>query len=73
MNRLLALLASLLLGFALSPQPVGADPTDIAAAARSVVRVVLISRRGGGVELIGHGSGFAIAPELVVTTAHVIG
>ena len=72
MNRLLALLASLLLGFALSPQPVGADPTDIAAAARSVVRVVLISRRGGGVELIGHGSGFAIAPDLVVTNAHVI-
>ena len=74
MNRLLARLAPLLfaLALALAPQGSAADPADIAAAARSVVRVVLISRSGGGVELIGHGSGFAVGPDLVVTNAHVI-
>ncbi|MBC2668661.1 S1C family serine protease [Novosphingobium piscinae] len=68
--RPLILLALLLL--ALAPHRVTADPADIAAASRSVVRVVLISRSGGGVQLIGHGSGFAVAPDLVVTNAHVI-
>lgn len=74
MIRLPALLVALLaaLALALAPQRVAADPADIAAAARSVVRVVLISRSGGGVQLIGHGSGFAVAPDLVVTNAHVI-
>ena len=65
-----ALLAMVALAFV--PQHAAADPADIAAAARSVVRVVLISRSGGGVQLIGHGSGFAIAPDLVITNAHVI-
>lgn len=75
MTRWPALLAKLILAMAmiaLLPQRLAADPADIAAAARSVVRVVLISRSGGGVQLIGHGSGFAIAPDLVVTNAHVI-
>jgi len=68
-RRLFALLACLL---ALVPLRAGADPSDIAAASRSVVRVVLISRSGEGVSLIGHGSGFAVAPDLVVTNAHVV-
>ena len=74
MIRLLALLVSLCaaLTLAFAPQRLAADPTDIAAASRSVVRVVLISRSGGEVQLIGHGSGFAVAPDLVVTNAHVI-
>ena len=70
MKRLLALLALLALCFA--PQRVGADPADIAAASRSVVRVVLITRNADGVALVGHGSGFAVAPDLVVTNAHVV-
>lgn len=74
MTRLLALFALpvLALTLILTPQRLAADPVDIAAASRSVVRVVLISRSGNGVELIGHGSGFAVAPDLVVTNAHVI-
>lgn len=70
MSRLLALLALVLL--ALFPQRVGADPADIAAASRSVVRVVLITKDAQGVALVGHGSGFAIAPDLVLTNAHVV-
>jgi len=69
-NRLLALFA--LLALVLLPQRVGADPADIAAASRSVVRVVLITRNADGVALVGHGTGFAVAPDLVVTNAHVV-
>ena len=70
MNRLLALVALVFL--ALAPQRVGADPADIAAASRSVVRVVLITHTSDGVALVGHGSGFAVAPDLVLTNAHVV-
>jgi len=69
-NRLFALVAAIFC--ILAPAGAGADPADIAAASRSVVRVVLISRTADGVELIGHGSGFAVAPDLVVTNAHVL-
>ena len=51
---------------------VHAEPADISAAARSVVRVVLISEYGGEPALVGHGSGFAIAPDLILTNAHVV-
>jgi hypothetical protein len=67
--RLLALLA--LLG-AFVPRPACADPSDIAAAARSVVRVVLVSDYNGEYSLQGHGSGFAVAPNLIITNAHVV-
>ena len=70
MKRLFAFLA--LLAVTLAPQRVGADPADIAATSRSVVRVVLISKTADGVQLIGHGSGFVVAPDLVVTNAHVV-
>jgi len=69
-SRLIALIALLIA--ALLPQGALADPADIAAASRSVVRVVLISRDGNGVQLIGHGSGLAVAPDLVLTNAHVV-
>lgn len=49
-----------------------ADPADIAATARSVVRVVLISEDGGEYELVGHGSGIAVGPNLILTNAHVV-
>lgn len=57
---------------ALLPVRLAADPADIAAASRSVVRVVLIADSGEAVSLYGHGTGFAVGPELVVTNAHVI-
>lgn len=52
--------------------PALADPGDIAAASRGVVRVVLIRYDGAAAQLVGHGTGFAIAPDLVVTNAHVV-
>lgn len=68
--RFLVLLAVFAAG--LTPIRLQADPADIAAAARSVVRVVLIGSDGERLDLIGHGSGVAIAPDLVLTNAHVI-
>ncbi len=70
MTRLLTLLA--LVAALLLPQRIAADPADIAAASRSVVRVVLISRTSDGVRIIGHGSGIVVAPDLVLTNAHVV-
>jgi hypothetical protein len=65
--RILALLGTLFLA-----APTLADPGDIAAASRGVVRVVLIRSDSGGATLVGHGSGFAVTPDLVVTNAHVV-
>lgn len=45
---------------------------DIAAAGRSVVRVVVIAFEDGEVVDFGHGSGFAVAPNRIVTNAHVV-
>jgi len=71
--RMLILAAALGGLFALGvPSRLLADPGDIAAAARSVVRVVLISEDGGHLELIGHGSGVAIGPDRILTNAHVV-
>jgi S1-C subfamily serine protease len=66
-----ALLALTLLG-AMTASPARAEPADIAAAARSAVRVVLISESDGQLSLVGHGSGVAIAPDLILTNAHVV-
>lgn len=52
--------------------PARADPSDISAASRSVVRIVLVAREEGRVFYVGHGSGFAIAPNLIVTNAHLV-
>ncbi|MDT0575034.1 serine protease [Croceicoccus sp. F390] len=49
-----------------------ADSTDINAAARSVVRVVIVQRDASGYDVIGHGTGFAVTPKLIVTNAHVL-
>lgn len=70
LRRLLTALAALLL--AALPGAVAADPGDIAAASRGVVRVVLIQYDGGAARLLSHGTGFAIGPDLVVTNAHVV-
>lgn len=49
-----------------------ADPADISAASRSVVRVVIIQSDGERANLITHGTGFAVTSNLIVTNAHVV-
>ena len=63
----LALAASLIL---LSPAQ--AEQQDISAAARSVVRVALVATDGSDAYFVGHGSGIVIAPDKVLTNAHVV-
>ena len=70
MRHLLILFALAL--SAILPSAAHADPADIAAASRGVVRVVLVARDGGSVFYVGHGSGVAIAPNLILTNAHVV-
>ena len=70
MTRLIALLA--LIVAALLPVQAGADPADIGAAARGVVRVVLVDFDGTNARLIGHGTGFAVSENQIVTNAHVV-
>jgi hypothetical protein len=66
--RALALLWLVLL----VPSAALADPADIDAAARGVVRVVIVEISGDEVIPISHGTGFAVGPERVVTNAHVV-
>src|SRR5882757_9076573 len=66
MTRWLFLLV-VLLGFA---APARAD--DISATGRGVVRIVTIAVVGDEVVGFGHGSGFAVAPNRIVTNAHVV-
>lgn len=63
----LFLLPLLLFGWAL---PARAD--DIGATARGVVRIVTIAVVDDQVVGFGHGSGFAIGPNRIVTNAHVV-
>lgn len=67
MTRLILALF-LLLGAA----PLRADPGDIDAAARGVVRVVIVGRDDEGVFPVSHGTGFAVGPGSIVTNAHVV-
>jgi len=67
MLRLLALLALLLV-----PASVHADPADINAAARGVVRIVIVDIQGDQLIPVSHGTGFAVGPERIVTNAHVV-
>ncbi len=69
-KQITACLILLMLG--LSAPSVMADPADISAASRSVVRVVIIENDGERASLITHGSGFAVTPNLIVTNAHVV-
>ncbi len=57
---------------ALVAAPAFADPGDVDAAARGVVRVVLISQSGEQLIPVTHGTGFAVTPTRIVTNAHVI-
>ncbi len=58
-----------LAGFAASAR---ADQADIAAAARGVVRVAIVASNGSEAYFVGHGTGFAVAPDKVLTNAHVV-
>lgn len=49
-----------------------ADPSDIDAASRGVVRVIIIGDDGDGPYPVSHGTGFAVSPERIVTNAHVV-
>lgn len=60
----------LLLAFAAIPTAARAD--DVAATARSVVRIVSIATADGKIVGYSHGSGVAVAPDRVVTNAHVV-
>ncbi len=65
-------LALLALCTLMLPQAAFADSSDISAAARGVVRVVIVGTDGTRVFPISHGSGFAITPTKIVTNAHVV-
>ncbi len=72
MTRFCAFLALLLAAIALRPDPALADPADIEAASRGVVRVVIIGRDGEQLFPVSHGTGFAVGRERIVTNAHVV-
>ena len=74
MSRFLARLALLLalVAPALRPMSAQAEPADIDAAARGVVRVVIIGDNNGELFPISHGTGFAVSGDTVVTNAHVV-
>lgn len=70
MKRLLALAAALLA--LLLPLAAQTAPADIDAAARGVVRVVIMGTDGQEVFPVSHGTGFAVTPKRIVTNAHVL-
>ena len=61
----------ILLALAL-PAAAQAEQQDIAAAARGVVRIAIVATDGSDAYFVGHGSGFAVAPDKVLTNAHVV-
>lgn len=58
--------------FLLPAAPTSAEQQDVAVAVRSVVRVVIIATNGDQAYFVGHGSGVAVAPDKVLTNAHVV-
>ena len=73
MHRFLAitaLLVSAMLAFA--PSVAFADPADVDAASRGVVRVVIVGRDGEELFPVSHGTGFAVGRNRIVTNAHVV-
>lgn len=74
MRRIMVVLVRrfiLLLALA-APTLAQAEQQDIAAAARGVVRIALVATDGKEAYFVGHGSGFAVAPDKVLTNAHVV-
>ncbi len=56
----------------LSPSNARADTAEINAASRSVVRVAVFSAVDGERKMVGHGSGVVVAPDKIITNAHVV-
>lgn len=52
--------------------PARADASDISAASRSVVRVIVYSSAEGQQSIASIGSGVVVAPDKIVTNAHVV-
>ncbi len=69
MTRFLGALALLFTFLAI---PASADPGDVDAASRGVVRVVIIGTENGQPVPVSHGTGFAVSPTRIVTNAHVV-
>ena len=69
--RLFRTLAALLFVL-LVPTAANADPADIEAASRGVVRVVIVGSEGDRIYPVSHGTGFAVARDRIVTNAHVV-
>lgn len=66
-------LAAFALALALASGPATAqDNLDVAAAGRSVVRVVVVAMADGEATGVGTGSGVAVAPDKILTNAHVV-
>ncbi|MBK5264211.1 MAG: trypsin-like peptidase domain-containing protein [Alphaproteobacteria bacterium] len=72
MTRIFRLLCAIASLTALTLAPAQADTQDVAAAARGVVRVILVATDGDSAYFVGHGSGIAVAPDKILTNAHVI-
>jgi len=49
-----------------------AEQLDVAATVRGVVRIVIFATKGNESYFVGHGTGFAVAPDKVLTNAHVV-
>lgn len=77
---MLARIAALLFALAVAPAlaqsapvaPAAAEVDQVGVAERAIVRVVTVAVMGGEVVGFGHGSGFAVAPDRIVTNAHVV-
>lgn len=72
MQRYFTLGLIVALFFALPFSGVHGEASDISAATRSVVRVAVFSSSEGQRTLVGHGSGVVVAPDKIVTNAHVV-
>ncbi|MCK0127878.1 trypsin-like peptidase domain-containing protein [Erythrobacter sp. F6033] len=71
-NALNAFCCTLAVLLGVMASPALADSGDVDAAARGVVRVVLINQAGEELVPVTHGSGFAVTSNRIVTNAHVI-
>lgn len=69
---MIRLLGAFVLFLTLLGLPASADPGDVDAASRGVVRVVIIGTENGEPVPISHGTGFAVTPTRIVTNAHVV-
>ena len=71
MTRFLTAIAALIA--LLLPAIAQAEPADIDVAARGVVRVVILGQSTNDeIYPVSHGTGFAVAPDKIVTNAHVV-